>query len=299
MAALRPQLSLLRRPGHAAGHLRALHRLLGLRHEPAAGLAHHHLRPLLRRRRDPFRPGHGPDADDPHAQAVSTWIAWSRIDHFDKLAQTMLVTTAIMGYSYVVEPFIAWYSGDLFEQQFALWRATPGTGWPPRSTGRCSCSTSSSRCPHLRARPARSLPWLFFVSIAVDRRHVAGALLIIVRATAHDFMPHNWGQYVPSWVEISITLGSACFFFFWFLVFSQDPADRSVADLKSQRAEEAGRRSRRPASDRRPDDSKPATSSVLAVYGEADKLRPGASRPVRRRLPPHRDLLPGQAAGTA
>ena len=31
------------------------------------------------------------------------------------MAKTMIVTTLIVGYAYVLEPFIAWYSGDVFE----------------------------------------------------------------------------------------------------------------------------------------------------------------------------------------
>ena len=44
--------------------------------------------------------------------------------HFNDVALMMIVTTLIIGYSYVMELFMAWYSGDMFEQQFAEWRLT-------------------------------------------------------------------------------------------------------------------------------------------------------------------------------
>ncbi len=35
------------------------------------------------------------------------------VDHFEAVAQTMIVTALIVGYAYAIEPFISWYSGDL------------------------------------------------------------------------------------------------------------------------------------------------------------------------------------------
>jgi len=40
--------------------------------------------------------------------------------------------------------------------------------------------------------------------------------VIIVGSKAHDYNPYSWGLYSPTWVEISIMLGSFCLFFFLF-----------------------------------------------------------------------------------
>ncbi|GIS42387.1 MAG: hypothetical protein Ct9H90mP15_04270 [Candidatus Neomarinimicrobiota bacterium] len=45
------------------------------------------------------------------------------IDHLDKMAQIMLLTGCIVGYSYAMEFFIAWYSGNPFEQYAFINRA--------------------------------------------------------------------------------------------------------------------------------------------------------------------------------
>ena len=46
-------------------------------------------------------------------------------DTFEKIAKTSIAMALIVGYSYVVEPFIAWYSGSVFERQSYL---GPGGG---------------------------------------------------------------------------------------------------------------------------------------------------------------------------
>ncbi len=57
-------------------------------------------------------------------------------DHFEAMAKIILVTALIVGYSYGMELFTGWYSGSIFERQFAAWRET---GWVAPSTFPCSC----------------------------------------------------------------------------------------------------------------------------------------------------------------
>ncbi len=194
-----------------------------------------------------------------------------RIEHFNKVAQTMLVTTAIIGYTYLIEPFIAWYSGDVFEWQFVIWRAT---AWDRLTTYvYWSLFLLNVIIPlSLISRKVRtSIPWLLFVAISVvvgmwlERFHIVPASL------AHDFMPHNWGKYLPSWVEVSITLGAAAFFFFLFLIFTKILPTVPLADLKSQRAEEAGAEAATCKWTARAT-SKETGASVLAVFSEAEKV---------------------------
>ncbi len=58
--------------GDAAGDLGAQRGVLGLRDVPAAGLAQHDLRALLRGRRDSLRPGDGDSAADPDASVPAS-----------------------------------------------------------------------------------------------------------------------------------------------------------------------------------------------------------------------------------
>ena len=71
VAPLHPGLSLPGRPGHAAGALGALGRVLGLRDVDHPGLARDDLRALLRGRRHLLRHRHGAHAADPAPQGCS------------------------------------------------------------------------------------------------------------------------------------------------------------------------------------------------------------------------------------
>jgi molybdopterin-containing oxidoreductase family membrane subunit len=193
------------------------------------------------------------------------------VDHFEKLAQTILMTTAIVGYTYVVEPFIAWYSGNVFEWQFALWR---GGAWDRLTTYiYWSLFLFNVFIPltFLWRKARRNIAWLFAVSIAINIGMWLERVHIVPASLAHDFMPHNWGDYLPTWVEVSITLGAAAFFFSFFLIFVKLLPTIPMTDLKSQRAEEAGvevescKWTATPAQES-------AATSVLAVFGEAERL---------------------------
>lgn len=151
------------------------------------------------------------------------------IDHFRSVAETMLVTTLIVGYAYLIEPFIAWYSGNLFEQQFAWWRAT---GWMSVIYWSLPLLNVAVPLIFLSRRMRTNIKALFTVSILVNVGMWLERVFIVVGSTSHDFLPHNWGQYAPTWVEVSITLGSFAWFFFWFLLFTKVFPTVAISDVK-------------------------------------------------------------------
>jgi molybdopterin-containing oxidoreductase family membrane subunit len=190
------------------------------------------------------------------------------IDHFRAVAETMIVTTLIVGYAYAIEPFMAWYSGDVFEQQFAWWRLT---GW--MSTIYWSLPLLNVLAPllFLFRRVRTNIAALFVISILVNIGMWLERVFIVVGSTSHDFLPHNWGHYAPTWVEISITVGSFTWFFFWFFLFTKLFPTVSISDLKEDlerdkpaRAEEAKVAVRA--------DGRTGTWKVWAIYDRPELL---------------------------
>lgn len=158
------------------------------------------------------------------------------LDHFESIAQTMLVTTLIVGYAYVVEPFIAWYSGDLYEQQFALWRAA---GWmAPIYWGLFVLNVFVPLLFVFR-RMRRSIGALFAISILVNIGMWLERYFIVIGSTSHDFLPHNWDTYAPTWVEWSIFVGSFSFFMLFFLFFSKYLPTVPISDIKEDLGRDA------------------------------------------------------------
>jgi molybdopterin-containing oxidoreductase family membrane subunit len=84
----------------------------------------------------------------------------------------------------------------------------------------------------LSYRVRTNLKALFTISILVNIGMWLERVFIVVGSTSHDFLPHNWGQYAPTWVEISITVGSFAWFFFWFLLFTKLFPTVSISDVK-------------------------------------------------------------------
>ena len=203
------------------------------------------------------------------------------IDNFESVAKTLLVTTAIMGYAYLVEPFIAWYSGDLHEQQFAWWRATGWLAW-----GYWALFLLNVIVPLalLFRKCRRSLAALICISILINVGMWLERYVIVVGSTAHDFMPHNWGRYAPTWVEITISLGSFCFFSFWFFIFAKLFPTVAMNDVKEVLAERTGHIHGENAVDDPPDSGQRAignrasATGLMAVFRTPPEMIAGLKR---------------------
>ncbi len=157
------------------------------------------------------------------------------LHHFEMLAKTIILTGSIVGYAYGVEAFIAWYSGDLIEWQFFKWRILGPAAWMY-----WLCVICNVLIPMLFVfkKMRTHILALFVISLLVNLGMWFERLMIIFTSLAHDFLPQNWGSYLPTWVELSITLGSFGFFFFWFFGFSKLLPTVPLSELKGRIADE-------------------------------------------------------------
>jgi len=188
--------------------------------------------------------------------------------HFEMLAKTTILTATIVGYAYAVEIFIAWYSGDVFEWQYYKWRLFGPAGWMF-----WLCVFCNVLAPWLFVfrRMRTSIAPLLVISLLVNLGMWFERLMIIFTSQAHDFLPHNFGGYLPTWVELTITAGSFGFFFLFFLCFSKLLPTVPLSELKGRIADNeivptghCESRVRQRIAPRRP--------SVLAVFSNAGRL---------------------------
>ncbi|GFO54048.1 hypothetical protein GMSM_10550 [Geomonas sp. Red276] len=158
-----------------------------------------------------------------------------KVRHFEAVAKTIILTGSIVGYAYVVEGFISWYSGDLVEWQFYKWRIAGPVDWMF-----WLCVVCNVVIPLLFVfkKVRTNIVALFVISLFINLGMWFERLMIIFTSLAHDFLPHNWGSYLPTWVELSITLGSFGFFFFWFFGFTKLLPTVPLSELKEKVAEE-------------------------------------------------------------
>ncbi len=157
------------------------------------------------------------------------------INHFEKIAQTLLFTSLIVTYSYIVEFGLAFYGHHQFEAahftyrllgdyQVLYWIMLFGNSLLPLTL--------------FVRKLRRSIVYLFIVSIFVNIGMWLERFVIIVTSLAKDFDPYAWGLYKPSVVEIGITLGSFGMFFMFFLIFVKVLPVLSVTEIKEEAAHE-------------------------------------------------------------
>ena len=151
--------------------------------------------------------------------------------HFESMAQLMIFTGSVVGFAYAVEAFMSWYSADIFERQFAWWRAF-GSYWPLFWMMVIFNVVVPMSFFWKKART--SLAWLAAAAILVNIGMWLERFVIIVTSLSHGHLPSSWGLYAPRLVEVLITLMAFGFFFLLFLTFVKLLPSVAMNELKEQ-----------------------------------------------------------------
>ncbi|MGE5353850.1 MAG: quinol:electron acceptor oxidoreductase subunit ActD, partial [Acidobacteriota bacterium] len=151
--------------------------------------------------------------------------------HIEMVAKTMIVTTLVMAYSYTIEPFMAAYSKNQIEWQFSVWRRT---GWLSWSYYLMLPFNAIFPLGFIFKKVRTNYTLMAGISVLVVIGMWLERFFIVTGSPAHDFLPHAWDSYTPSWVEFTITAASFSLFFFLFLLFSKNLPVVPITDFKSQ-----------------------------------------------------------------
>ena len=154
--------------------------------------------------------------------------------HLDNMAKIMLVTGWIVTYAYACENFLSFYSGDPFEIHLAVDRATGHYALAYWVQLFCNCVVPqlfwSSR---VRGSPIA----IWCASILINVGMWLERYTIIVTALYRDFLPSSWRSYSPTWVDVSLYLGTLGFFSVAFLLALKFLPIVPVSELKELRVE--------------------------------------------------------------
>jgi Ni/Fe-hydrogenase subunit HybB-like protein len=125
--------------------------------------------------------------------------------HLQNMAKVMLVTGLIVGYGYMTEAFIAWYSADKFEGFVLLNRM-----FGPYAVFYWALILCNVLMPQLLwfNRVRTSVPTLFLISLVVNVGMWLERFVIIVLSLHRDFLPSSWGNYAPTFWDWSTLLGT-------------------------------------------------------------------------------------------
>jgi Ni/Fe-hydrogenase subunit HybB-like protein len=137
------------------------------------------------------------------------------LKHLERMNIIMLVTGMMVGYSYATEFFIAWYSGNEYENFAFVNRAFGPYWWAYWIMVSCNVVVPQT---FWFKKMRTSIVWMFIASILINVGMWFERFVIVVTLSA-DFLPSAWGYYTPTWHDLSLMLGSFGLFFTLFLLF--------------------------------------------------------------------------------
>lgn len=136
--------------------------------------------------------------------------------HFNAMALLLLATGMIVTYGYLMETFIAWYSGNTFEWTLVKTRAAGP--YAPVFWLTLLCNAVVIQL--LWSRKVRSsLTALFIISLFVSVGMWTERFMIIVISLHRDFLPSSWEMYYPTRWDWATFLGTIGLFFALFFIF--------------------------------------------------------------------------------
>jgi molybdopterin-containing oxidoreductase family membrane subunit len=149
--------------------------------------------------------------------------------HFDNLAKLTLLTGCVLFYSYGMEYFIAWYSGNTFEQTTFFRRAFGPYWWAGWTMITCNALVSQL----LWFRKIRTnLTALFVISIFINIGMWFERFVIIVSSLSNEFIPWAWDGLNPTWADWGILAGSFGWFLMYFLLFARTFPIVAIQEIK-------------------------------------------------------------------
>jgi len=151
------------------------------------------------------------------------------IDHLELMNKILLTTGMMVGYSYGIEFFTSWYSGNEYEGFAFVNRALGPYAW-----GYWTMITCNVVSPQLFwfKKLRRNLWVTFAVGVLVNVGMWFERFVIIVSSLSRDFLPSSWGYFRPTAVDLMTLAGSFGLFFTLFLLFCRYLPMVAMAEVK-------------------------------------------------------------------
>lgn len=152
------------------------------------------------------------------------------VRHLENMNKIILATGSMVGFAYLTEFFIAWYSGNRFEQFAFLNRALGPYAWAYWTMITCNVLV-----PQLFwFKRIRTTPWMMvLVCIAVNVGMWFERFVITVTSLSRDFLPSSWGHFTPTAIDVLMFLGSFGLFSTLFLLFCRFLPVVAISEVKA------------------------------------------------------------------
>ncbi|MEX1097781.1 MAG: NrfD/PsrC family molybdoenzyme membrane anchor subunit [Planctomycetales bacterium] len=125
--------------------------------------------------------------------------------HLDNMAKVMLASGLIVGYGYLVETFIAWYSGH--EAEMLMVRNRTFGPYAPLYWLLIACNILIPQL--LWFQRVRFNVWaLFLLSLVINVGMWLERFIIVIVSLHRDYLPSSWGMYYPTFWDWATFLGT-------------------------------------------------------------------------------------------
>jgi molybdopterin-containing oxidoreductase family membrane subunit len=150
--------------------------------------------------------------------------------HLENMNKIILATGSMVGFAYVIELFMAWYSGNRFEQFTFMNRMLGPYAWAYWTMFACNVLA-----PQLFwIRKVRTTPWMMVVvCVAVNIGMWFERFVITVISLSRDFLPSSWGYFKPTAIDVLMLLGSFGLFLTLFLLFCRFLPMVAISEVKA------------------------------------------------------------------
>ena len=149
--------------------------------------------------------------------------------HLNNCAKLMLATGLILAYTYLIEPFTAWYGGNNFEMYTVHNRAVGPQSWTYWGVILLNVIIPQALWfPRFRVNPKL----LFIVAMDVVIGMWLERYMIIVTSLDRDFLPSSWSNFVATFWDNATLYGSVGMFIVLFMLFVRFLPMISMAEVR-------------------------------------------------------------------
>jgi molybdopterin-containing oxidoreductase family membrane subunit len=138
--------------------------------------------------------------------------------HMEAMAKIVTLTGSLVGIAYLTELYIAWYSGNQYEQ-FAFYNRALGPYWWSYWI-MMTCNVVTPQLFWFK-KIRTNMTITFVMSLFVNVGMWFERFVIIVTSLHRDYLPSSWAMYTPTWIEAGIFFGTFGLFFTAFFLFAK------------------------------------------------------------------------------
>jgi Ni/Fe-hydrogenase subunit HybB-like protein len=150
--------------------------------------------------------------------------------HFENLGKLLLVMSLLWFYFVFAERLTIWYGNDPSEMT-VFWVTQTGS-FSPLFWLMVVCNFVIP-FPILAIKKLRTITGCVIASIGVVIGMWLERFLIIVPSLSHKYLPYSFGTYRPTWVEITITVGTFAGMAMLYMIFAKTVPIISIWELKA------------------------------------------------------------------